>query len=368
MIDALKVFLLFLLFLQSSVVKANPTEASFNSVCSHCDSKDPKFESIKQNQQCLELLSQEACQSIPKEERKTCNKDDHLQLNDTASIIYKCLETTLLSYKFIFDFLWHIMLSAKSMLFDETDATHVAESSSKSYLFTEFYRAYRYAEGSRIERLLKAASAVGGHYFDLFWSSLQKVIENELVEFKCYKASSQVSLACSFLLGFVVPGSGVAMLLKQGVKTGVKGFKLTKNMLKSSNKEGLQNFLGQVSIKTLDADFKSVMKTLKEQKIRRADRKQIKLFLNQVDKKRLLSQIRASLNQKRKKGVNINRRQIRATALTVMTAGIALSAIKISPKTAATVSEAFANELAVRYVENEIISTEGETEGETEEE
>ena len=352
MIFGIKVLLLFLISLQGAVVQAT-TEASFNPVCTHCASNDLKFESIKEGQKCLKIISQEVCQSVPIEERKTCKEEDRLKFSDTGSIVAECLKLTALSFRFIFDFLWHVLISKEGT--NEKEQNEIESNSSKNYILTELYRAYRHSKGTRMERLLKAASAVGGSYFDLFWNGLQEVIEKEFVGFKCYKNSSQLAIGCSFLLGFAFPSGGAFMILKSVLKLGEKSYKVVKKASKLSQSD-LQKISKQLSVKKLDADFKSVRATLKSKKLGRSDRRQVKLYLNQIDKRQLLEQLQASVTQKIKSGVKIDKQQIQITVLSVMTAGAALSAIKLSPKAVAVVSEELADRLAVRYVNDEIIS------------
>ena len=347
----IKAVFLFLFLLTSQKALSKETEGSFSMTCSHCESKDPQFNLIQKNQACLQLATQEECQSIPKEERKSCTEKDNLKLTDTGSILYQCVEKTLLSYRFIFDFLWYIIQSSKSWLFEDSKSS--AGSPAKNYIFTEFYRAYKSSKGSRLQKLLKAASIVGGDQFNLFWSSLKSFIEQEFVSFKCYKSSSQISIGCSFLLSYVVPGSGVAMLLKKGVKAGTSIIKHSKTTTQTLAQKRSLNALIQDMESSFDSLKQAALKSAKN--LKRWEKKEIKIFFDKVDKNQFLSGLRATLNKKVESGVKLNRKQIQPAVVSSLTAGTSITAIKLSAKAAIAISEGVVDALATKYVEQNVI-------------
>ena len=350
----IKFFLFFSLFFSCQKALSIETEAGFSDVCLHCESKDPQFQLIQKSQKCLQIISQEECQNIPKEERKSCTEKDQAKLTDTGSIIYQCIESALLSYKFIFDLLWHLIQSSKAWLFEDEKSS--AGSSVKNYIFTEFYRAYRNADGNRLQRLLKAASAVGGDTFDLFWSSLKSFIAQEFTSFKCYKSSSQMSIGCAFLLSYVAPGSGLAMILKKGVKTGAGVVKHSKTAAQTlAQKRSLNAF-----IKDLDSSFNSLKQiTLKSAKdLRRWEKKEVKLFFDTVNKNQFLSGLKSSLNKKIESGVRLNRKEVKLAVVSSLTAGAAVAGIKLSAKSTLAISEGVVDVLATKYVNENLISAE----------
>ena len=348
----IKAVFLFLFLLTSQKALSKETESSFSMTCSYCESKDLQFDLIEKTQACLQLLTQEECQSIPKEERKSCTEKDNLKLTDTGSILYQCVEKTLLSYRFIFDFLWYIIQNSKSWLFEDSKSS--ASSPAKNYIFTEFYRAYKSSKGSRLQKLLKAASIVGGDQFNLFWSSLKSFIEQEFVSFKCYKSSSQISIGCSFLLSYVVPGAGVAMLLKKGVKAGTGIVKHSKTATQTLAQKRNLNAL----IKDMESNFDSRLKQiiLKSAKnLKRWEKKEIKIFFDKVDKNQFLSGLRATLNKKVESGVQLNRKQIQLAVVSSLTAGASIATIKLSAKATLTISEGVVDTLTTKYIDKNVI-------------
>ena len=347
-----KIFVLLILIFSYQKALPFETETSFPGVCTHCDSKDLQFQSIKEIQECLRNISQEECQSIPKEERENCTEEDNLKLTDTGSIIYQCIESTLLSYTFIFDFLWHLIQGARSWIFeDEKTAT---KSPSKNYIFMEFYRAYRISEGSRLQRLIKAASLVGGQQFDLFWSALRDFIHKEFISFKCYKSSSQISIACTFLLSYMIPGSGVAMVLKKGIKTGTE-------ILKHS-KMATQSLIQKRQLSTIMTDIESNFDNLKSitlssaKNLKQWEKKEIGLFFDKVDKNKFLSDLKISLNKKLESGITLNRREIQLAVARSLTAGATVISVKLSAKSTAAFAEGLTDTLVTKYVNENVIS------------
>jgi len=146
--------------------------------------------------------------------------------------------------------------------------------------------------------LRKKTKRVGGEAFQTFWSSLKSFINQEFVSFKCYKLSSQISIGCSFLLSFVIPGSGVAMLLKKGVKAGSKIINHSKTVGQTlTQKRGLNALMKDIS-SSFDNSKETILQS--SRRLRRREKKEVELFFDTVDKNQFLSNLKNTLNNKRR--------------------------------------------------------------------
>ncbi|MDE0092747.1 MAG: hypothetical protein OXN83_05640, partial [Oligoflexia bacterium] len=209
------------------------TEAGFTPICSHCaNQNEPPLLSVEQKN-CLETITKEECKNIPLEEKRTCTKKDEMGISNIGSFLLQCIKDTALSFQFFFDLLWYGATSFSSWLFNSEQGGE--NSSLKSYLLIEFYKAYQSFEGTELERLLKAAGVVGQQTFSSIWSQVESFLQAEYTSFKCYKPQAQLTVACGFILGLFipVPGAGLIALLKSGAKIAINAIKQPKSAMRS---------------------------------------------------------------------------------------------------------------------------------------
>ena len=327
----------------------NSTEATFNVECTNCK-KDDALQFFSENQECLKIISSKECKGVPKKEKRTCAKEDEMSFSDTGSFIVKCIKDTALSYKFIFDLLWYSIQNASSWLLSSNQDT--ANSSSKSYVVIEFYKAYLFSDGSSLERLLKAASLVGGKVFNSLWSTIKSFLKREYKIFKCYNLHTKLSIACSFVAGLVLPGAGFFTALKVGGKVIKTPFFHTKLLARTAK--------SRVQLKTFTNTMRSSFKDFKEHSLKKAKRlpqrqkQEIRNFFRNINQEQFFSAVKESLTKNIAKKKDLSREQIREAVLFSLTAGAASNVAKLSQRSAVTISEGFTDTLVTKYVQEHV--------------
>lgn len=325
------------------------TESAFNIECTSCK-KDNPLRFFTENQDCLKIISSKECRNIPGEEKRTCTKEDEMNFSDTGSFIVKCLKDTALSYKFIFDLLWYSIQNASSWLLSSNQDAE--NSSSKSYVMIEFYKAYLFSEGSTLERLLKAASLVGGKVFNSLWSTIKTFLSREYKTFQCYKLHTKLSIACSFVAGMVLPGAGFFTVLKVGGKI-IKGTGFPAKLLTGSAKNKIQ-------LKAFTNTVRSSFKDFKKHSLKRAgklpqkQKREIRAFFRNINQEKFISVVKESLIKNIAKKKDLTREQIREAVLFSLTAGAFSNVAKLSQRSAMTVSEGLTDTLVTKYVQENL--------------
>ncbi|MCY4512077.1 MAG: hypothetical protein OXB86_00140, partial [Bdellovibrionales bacterium] len=288
----------------------NSTEATFNVECTNCK-KDDTLQFFSENQDCLKIISSKECKDIPKKERRACSKEDEMSFSDTGSFIVKCIKDTALSYKFIFDLLWYSIQNASSWLLSSNQNS--SKSSSKSYILIEFYKAYLFSEGTTLERLLKAASLVGGKVFNSLWSTIKSFLKKEHKTFQCYKLYNKLSIACSFVAGLVLPGASFFTVLKVGGKV-IKAPILHTKLIAGSVKNRVQLKAFTNTMRTSFKDFKKY--SLKRAgKLPQRQKQEIRTFFRNINQEQFMSAVKESLTKNIAKKKDLTREQIRKAVL-----------------------------------------------------
>ena len=322
-------------------IQSTTEAAFFNLECPSCKTNED-LQFFLERQECFKTISSKECDSIPKEERKTCTEKDE-DYPDTVSFLWKCAKDAVLTYKHIFDLLWYFITSASSWLLSSDQDTE--NSSSKSYILIEFYKAYLTSEGTQIERALKAASLVGGQAFNSLWFTVKNFIYKEIKSLKCYKPHLQTSMACSFVVSLFLPGAGFLAYAKIGAKAITKPL-LSTSALTTSATRRIQ--LG--SLKTgIRANFDSFKKhTLKKSRtLSRRQRKEVQRFFRNIDREKFISTIRDTLSKNIEKG--FTREQVRKAVIFSLTVGSVNNLVKLSQRSAITISEGLTDTLLLKY-------------------
>ena len=201
------------------------TEAGFIEACTgNCKLSDV-LKDITDYHQCLTKRDSERCKKIPKEELMTCHMDGHSSIDyikGGKQAIISCFENFGYSFVFLFKLAWSAIQVAADMITDsetrETTANYF--SSVKNYSLIEFYKAYRDAEGGKIERLLEAVISVAGDALNRIWTSASNFYTNISETFSCYNGPIQSGLICSMVLGYLIPGGTVMNILTQAIRAG----------------------------------------------------------------------------------------------------------------------------------------------------
>ena len=325
------------------------TEASFNMECSTCK-KEEALEPF--TKECLKVINSPECADIPKEERKTCiGEEDDLKLSDIGSLLYLCAKETVLSYKFILDFLLYAVESSTSWLLSSEQ--EVESSPSRNYVVTEFYKAYGSLEGTQLERFVKAAVAVGGQAFDGAWLELKNFYKkNGKTIFQCRKLYAQTATVCSFLVSLLIPvGAGV-----KGIYTlGKTGSKVVKGQLAATN-----SVTRGIQLKSLANDVRVNFSSIKSnilnssKKLSRAEQREVRAFVQDVKPEQLVSELNNTIAT-RFANKRLTRENIRNAVLISLTVGAVSTTVKLSQKSAAMVADGLADTLVTTYVSEKII-------------
>lgn len=351
------VFVLLLFFsFETSALQSDPlenlseTEASFNMECVTC-TKEEVVGPFTENKECLKAVNSPECASIPEEERKTCiGEEDDIKFSDIGSLLYLCVKETVLSYKFILDFLLYAIESSASWLL--SSGQQVESSPSRGYVFTEFYKAYWSSEGTQLERFVKAAIAVGGRAVDRAWLELKNFYErNEKTIFQCRKSYAQTATVCSFLVSLLIPvGAGV-----KGIYTiGRTSSKAVRNQVVSTNSvtKGIQlkSLAGDVQV-----NFSSIQAHLlkSSKRLSRAEQREVRAFVQNVKPEQLVSGLNNTIAI-RLANKRLTRENIRDAVLVGLAVG-AVSTVKLSQKSAAMIADGLIDTLVTKYVSEEVI-------------
>lgn len=325
----------------------NTTEASFfNLECPSCKTnKDLQF--FLERQECFKTISSKECDNIPKEEKKTCTEKDE-DYPDTVSFLWKCAKDAILTYKHIFDLLWYSITSASSWLLSSDQDTE--NSSAKSYSLIEFHKAYLTAEGTQIEKALKAASLVGGQAFNSLWSTVKNFIYKEVKSLKCYKPHLQTSMACSFIASLFLPGAGFLAYAKIGAKAITKPL-LSTSALTTSTTRRIQLSSLTRNIRTQFDSFKT--HTLaKSRSLSRRQSREVQRFFRNIDREKFISTIADTLTTNIGKG--FTREQIKKAVVLSLTVGSVNNVVKLSQRSAITISEGLTDTLLLKYANESI--------------
>ena len=257
-------FLIFFCFLTGSLssfaIVPNPnslkTEAGFIENCTGNCKPNNALKDITDYHQCLAKRDSERCQKISKEERMTCHMEGSSSMDYIKSgkqAVISCIENFGYSFVFLFKLAWNAIQVAASMITDsetrETTANYF--SSVKNYSVIEFYKAYRDAEGGKIERLLEAVMSVAGDALNRIWTRASHFYTNLTETFSCYNGPIQSGLICSMVLGYLIPGGTVMNILTQAVRAGKISAQASKTT-HSLAKTALENVKRQ-SIKPLSS-------------------------------------------------------------------------------------------------------------------
>ena len=320
------------------------TEAAFfNLECLSCDANED-LQFFLDRQECFKNISSKECDSISREEKKTCTEKDE-EYPDTVSFLWKCAKDAVLTYKHIFDLLWYSIISASSWLLGSDQDTE--SSSSKSYIFIEFYKAYVAAKGTQIEKAITAASIVGGQTFNSLWSIVKNFIYKEIKTLKCYKPHIQTSLACSFFVSLFLPGTSFLAYAKIGAKS-IKRPVLSASTLAVSTTKKIQLNSVTRNIRThFDSFKKHILR--KSRILSRRQKREIQRFFQNIDANSFVSNVQSTLVKKFNTGTGFTREQIKEAILLSLTVGTVGNVAKLSYKSAVFVSEGLTNTLLLEY-------------------
>ena len=318
------------------------TEAAFfNLECPSCKTNED-LQFFLERQECFKTISSKECDNIPKEERKTCTEKDE-EYPDTVSFLWKCAKDAVLTYKHIFDLLWYSITSASSWLLSSDQDTE--NSSSKGYILIEFYKAYLTAEGTQIEKALKAASIVGGQAFNSLWSTVKNFIYREVKSLKCYKPHLQTSMACSFVASLFLPGAGFLAYAKIGAKAITKPLLSTSALTTSTT--------GRIQLSSLTRNMRTHFDSFKEHTLKksrglsRRQRREVQRFFRNIDREKFISTVEDTLSTNMGKG--FTREQIKKAVIFSLTVGSANNVVKLSQRSALTISEGLTDTLLLKY-------------------
>ena len=189
--------------------------------------------------ECFSRLLSKECRDVPKKHRMTCGRDGSLAdyAQGAGQSVFSCGEYLLSSAEFLFELARGALQFSAAVAFDSEARGEAANylSSAKNYLSIEFYRAWKEAEGTKAERLLKAAASLAGDSFSAMFSWLRQFVSEQHASFMCYSGSAQTAILCSVLAGLAipVPGSSMFSSIAAGLKAGKLSSKTAKLLKKT---------------------------------------------------------------------------------------------------------------------------------------
>lgn len=338
--------------LKTSVSVQKETEASFSFKCDRCEQSE--ISALDGN--CLLKLQSKECQSLAEEERVVCGKDGDFRFSETGTVIKNCLQKTLSSFLAVFDLLWYAVKYSSSLFLEPDKESHT---SSKHYIAIEFYKIYREAKGSELERALKAASVIGGQAFSMVWNGAKTFLEREYNVFGCYKTSIKAEIICSFAVGLAIPGGSAFSVAKLGIK-GTKSLRKTRKLFnaqkRKESKSASFNLLSKLEKKVLKPSALLKSKT----------RLELNSFFQAMDKGQFANQLQQSISRIRLTRGSVTpeaqrqyRKQMREAVILALTTGT--TSVKLSKEAVAILVEGVTDSMLTTYINEQMtLSTQTE--------
>lgn len=288
------------------------TEAGFLEACTFNCKPGDALKDMTDYHQCLAQRDSERCQKIPKEERMTCHIEGNSSIDYIKSgkqAITSCIENFGYSFVFLFQLAWKAIQVAASMITDsetrETTANYF--SSVRNFTAIEFYKAYRDAEGGKLERLLAAVISVAGDALNRIWTNASHFYTNLTETFSCYNGPIQSGLICSMVLGYLIPGGTVMNILTQAVRAGkisAQASKATHSLAKTALENVKRQGLKPLSSTEIRRIATSLPGTIRNRilaptaNIPEKVRTELTQFFNKLNPRSLKSSIEAVIKEK----------------------------------------------------------------------
>ena len=244
---ALRLILAFPFLLASAAADSRPaapileiqTEAGFLCERADCGRGPDKTAGYLKLTECLSKARSKKCMEIPKEHRMTCGGDSSFMSYASAAreSFLSCGEYLLDSVEFFWELLKSAMEFSAAIISDPKAREGTADyfASIKNYLAIEFFKAYREEEGTKTERLLKAAAVLAGDSFSAMFSWIKNFIKGQYSSFVCFSGAAQAAILCSVAVGLAIPlpGGSLFSTLSAGLRTGQISAKATKLLKKT---------------------------------------------------------------------------------------------------------------------------------------
>ena len=307
-ISFIRVILFFSLFFGVFFIEAMPplldekTEAGFSTHCNKGCSIGNDIKNMTDYHQCLKKLNSSECQAVDKTQRMTCEPEDaslKSYVMEGVYTIFSCAEFFGQSFIFLFELLWSTIKFLGSLSVDTGETSVSYLSSVKNYVFIEFYKAYREAEGSEMEKALQALYSVGGENLNMVFSGISNFLEKQYNAFHCYNDVTRNGLICSMLVGVILPGGSLFNAIKVSRVAGqlaLQPAKGTKGLIDSFIKNGLKGksvkVLSKKELQSLMSSFynKIQSRTIGSSKaLSRKAQSEISALFQKLDKNALYS-------------------------------------------------------------------------------